>query len=1249
MAYIVNNSRGQIIAVVQDGTIDVTATSQTLVGKNVTPYGQYEVENLVHQLENFADSAAPPNPIEGQLWYDIDNSNVNVYTGTQWKSVSNITVTTSAPSNPTVGNLWFNPNTQQIRIYSAIGTGFGWIPSNKLTVATSAPSALVSGEMYFNSNTNQFFVYNGTVWSLIGPDAVSGFATTTWSSTSLLDTSSNLHAVIKCTVDGDILAIASSDTFTILESQRPAGFVQLIPGINLSTTSTFNGVASSALRLSVAKTINNVAFDGTSNILIGSAGNLTPGNYLTGNTYTGLTGQTWSVDATSLNTPSKVVVRNAQGDFSAGTITANLVGDVTGSASAVSGIVDSAHGGTGSTSYSAGQVLIGNAAGALNKGNIVGSGPINVALDGADILVSYSGGTGTGNVASVGLLPGTGIGISGSPITGSGNITVTNTGVTRLTAGGGISGDSINGNVTITNTGVRSIIANTGIAVNAASGNVTLTNTGVTSIIAGQNVSISAGTGAVTINATPGTAGVASITAGSGMSVSGATGAVTLTNIGVTQLVAGNNISLNKSNGVVTVTAAVPSSSSAVTKLIAGTNVTLSPGNGLGEVTINATGGGGGNGSAAGPNGSIQFNNSNSLAGNTGLAWNNNQQYLYAGNALFVANAFIAPVTFNSVLVPYFASLGNIAGFGVNSSATPPNGAIGIVLDASVTPPDGLCSLRGTQVGVNLGSDSQPFRNFWLTNSFKWNGKDIPAPAGSQTTFLRNDGTWAVPPGGGGGGNISGINAGTGLTGGGASGVVTLSLASVGSITAGQYKNPTITLDAYGRVINASNGAASGGNGTITGVSAGTGLTGGGVTGAVSLSLASVGSITAGQYKNPTITLDAYGRVINASNGAASGTVTQIITGTGLTGGTINTSGTIAVNSSVILSNVVQNITATKTFTSGVISQAYNFTPSGASIFYVDANVIPGVIEPYVQLPVNTSLPYSYSHTFLQKRFVVEGNGEAPVGSGTPAGAAIIGADSSLNGSAGVAGIHRSAVAGLGVGIAGQAANMSYTGTVCQVSSLRGASNTFNHFRAYSSNTPVFVVDGIGRVFAEGYSTTGADYAEYFEWVDGNLDNEDRVGITVTLNGNKIQPAQSGDTILGVVSGAPAVSGDAAELAWSQQWMTDDWGRPVYETYHKYDWTDDEGKPQSAASYEDREIPNNAVRTDVDGFDNPLQRRKVNPDYNPDLTYVPRSKRQEWAPIGILGKLKIRKGQTIGSGWIKLRDITDAIEEWLVK
>ena len=53
--------------------------------------------------------------------------------------------------------------------------------------------------------------------------------------------------------------------------------------------------------------------------------NLTPGNFITGDTYNGGTARTFAVDATSANTASKVVVRNASGGFSAGIITASAL------------------------------------------------------------------------------------------------------------------------------------------------------------------------------------------------------------------------------------------------------------------------------------------------------------------------------------------------------------------------------------------------------------------------------------------------------------------------------------------------------------------------------------------------------------------------------------------------------------------------------------------------------------------------------------------------------------------------------------------------------------------------------------------------------------------------------------------------------------------------------------------------------------------------------------------------------------
>lgn len=129
-------------------------------------------------------------------------------------------------------------------------------------------------------------------------------------------------------------------------------------------------------------------------------------------------------------------------------------------------------------------------------------------------------------------------------------------------------------------------------------------------------------------------------------------------------------------------------------------------------------------------------------------------------------------------------------------------------------------------------------------------------------------------------------------------------------------------------------------------------------------------------------------------------------------------------------------------------------------------------------------------------------------------------------------------------------------------------------------------------VYSSGsYHSSGADYAEYFEWMDGNPDGEDRRGRFVKLGGEKILLAKSiDDDILGIVSGNPSVVGDSYEDQWQGQYLTDIYGELLTEDY-----------------------------TDEDGTT-----RKVwvlNPDYDPDKQYVPRSERQEWSAVGMMGKL----------------------------
>jgi hypothetical protein len=74
MAYTIVKSNGQVLTTIPDGTINTSSTSLALPGRNYAGYGQYIDTNMVWLTENFANTSPPPNPLQGQLWY---NTNAN--------------------------------------------------------------------------------------------------------------------------------------------------------------------------------------------------------------------------------------------------------------------------------------------------------------------------------------------------------------------------------------------------------------------------------------------------------------------------------------------------------------------------------------------------------------------------------------------------------------------------------------------------------------------------------------------------------------------------------------------------------------------------------------------------------------------------------------------------------------------------------------------------------------------------------------------------------------------------------------------------------------------------------------------------------------------------------------------------------------------------------------------------------------------------------------------------------------------
>ena len=143
-----------------------------------------------------------------------------------------------------------------------------------------------------------------------------GFIKKSGPSTVSLDTNTYLTGNQSISLSG---AVSGSGT-TAITTTLGSG---VVGNTNLATDSV-SDIKIQNNTISNAKLVNKTI----SGIALGSnLADLTRGSYLTGNNYNGGTATTWAVDATTANTASKVVARDASGNFAAGTITAALSGN----------------------------------------------------------------------------------------------------------------------------------------------------------------------------------------------------------------------------------------------------------------------------------------------------------------------------------------------------------------------------------------------------------------------------------------------------------------------------------------------------------------------------------------------------------------------------------------------------------------------------------------------------------------------------------------------------------------------------------------------------------------------------------------------------------------------------------------------------------------------------------------------------------------------------------------------------------
>lgn len=167
MAYTIVKSDGTVLTTIADGTINTTSTSFGLPGRNYAGYGQALDTNFVHQLENFADTTPPPNPLRGQLWFNTNNSTLYVCpTDGESNALAWLALTaTSSGGNTTFGAINVTGN----------ATANNFTATNQITA-----NAITAGYLTITSDANiaNASITNANIGTLTTTAITTGSATT---------------------------------------------------------------------------------------------------------------------------------------------------------------------------------------------------------------------------------------------------------------------------------------------------------------------------------------------------------------------------------------------------------------------------------------------------------------------------------------------------------------------------------------------------------------------------------------------------------------------------------------------------------------------------------------------------------------------------------------------------------------------------------------------------------------------------------------------------------------------------------------------------------------------------------------------------------------------------------------------------------------------------------------------------------------------------------------------------------------
>jgi hypothetical protein len=398
MSYIINNTRGQIVAVVGDGTVNTTATDLALVGRAVTNYGDYQNENYVYLLENFANPTAPTQPILGQLWYDSSNDLISTYsTANVWVSLASQDyvqlqkVSPAFSGTPTAPTAAASTNSLQLAT-----TAF--VQNNKVSPAfTGTPTAPTAAAL---TNTTQIattaFVqgekispaFSGTPTA---PTAVAGTNTTQIATTAFVSNSPAFNGVPTAPTAAYGTNTTQLATTSFVQNEKASPAFSGIPTVPTAANGTSTTqIASTAFVINNINTLGTLAFQNSNAVAI------------TGGAISGIVPLAITDGGTGAITPL-----GARTALQLGDLATQNVGNIFITGGSITGITDLAvaDGGTGASDAANARINLGLASGATTTVGTMSVQNANaVAITGGSVvditdLAIADGGTGASTAA----------------------------------------------------------------------------------------------------------------------------------------------------------------------------------------------------------------------------------------------------------------------------------------------------------------------------------------------------------------------------------------------------------------------------------------------------------------------------------------------------------------------------------------------------------------------------------------------------------------------------------------------------------------------------------------------------------------------------------------------------------------------------------------------------------------------------------------------------------------------------------